>query len=237
MVKKIIKDIFRKLGFDIIPFNHVSHPTYRRFKLLSHHQIDLIFDIGANIGQYAQEVRKSGFAGKIISFEPVRSAYTELYKKSAKDSLWEAINIGIGNFDGQARINIAKESHSSSLLNILPASLSNCPSASIIGTEDITVNKIDSIIKNYWQLSNKLYIKIDTQGYEYNVIEGASFSLNKIFGLEVELSFITLYEGEILFNEMLQLLMDKGFKLMSINPGLCNYSTGQLLQADCIFYR
>jgi FkbM family methyltransferase len=237
MLGKHIRNFLYKFGFDIVRYSHISHPIARRMKLLSHYGIDLIFDIGANTGQYAQEIRKRGYKGKIISFEPVSSAYRELCKRAQQDPLWETANLALGDYDGSAEIHISRQTHSSSILTILPSSLSLSPDVAVVGTEEVTVRKIDSIMTNYWHPSQRLYVKIDTQGYEKQVILGAEQTLNDVIGLEMELSLVPIYAGEALFAEMLNLITGKGFSMMAINPGLSDYSTGRLLQVDCIFFR
>jgi hypothetical protein len=69
MLGKHIRNVLYKFGFDLVRYGHISHPVARRLKLLSHYGIDLIFDIGAKPGQYAQEIRKRGYTGRIVSLE------------------------------------------------------------------------------------------------------------------------------------------------------------------------
>jgi hypothetical protein len=80
-------------------------------------------------------------------------------------------------------------------------------------------------------------IKIDTQGYERRVFEGCKGSLDKIAGFQMELSLVSLYEGETLIQEMVDLLRKHGYKLMLLEPGHKNYKTGELLQVEVVFYR
>jgi FkbM family methyltransferase len=234
---KHFKKLFNKIGFDIRRYNYLSSPKLRRLKLLRQYDIDLIFDVGANIGQYGRELRESGYKGRLISFEPLSEAYNKLNKATIGDTLWEAVNIALGNFDGNSLINISCNSYSSSLLDILPSVVKNCPEAAYIDKQEVVVRKIDSIINNYWNQPARLYVKIDTQGYERNVIEGALSSLSKIIGFEMELSLITLYEGETLYIEMINYLFSKGYDIMSLDPGFSDNDTGRLLQVDCIFFR
>jgi hypothetical protein len=81
------------------------------------------------------------------------------------------------------------------------------------------------------------YMKIDTQGFEKNVIEGAKESLKDIKGLQLELSMVELYQGETLVTDMINYIEDKGFTLYSLEPGFYDTKSGQLLQVDGIFYR
>ena len=179
ILSKVLRELFHKAGFDIVRYSHLSHPIASRMKLLSHYTFDLIFDIGANIGQYANEIRKAGYKGKIVSFEPVKSAYHQLVRNAHDDPLWEPVNIALGNVDDISKINVSQETHSSSILRVLPSSLVNCPSAKIVETEEVTVKKVDSIARDYLRTAQRLYLKIDTQGFEKKVIEGAANCLRE----------------------------------------------------------
>lgn len=109
------------------------------------------------------------------------------------------------------------------------------------------INKILDVGANmgqYAQLARKLgfqgdivFLKIDVQGFEKNIIEGASLVLQKIKGIQIEMSLAELYEQEMLFFEMSNLLTGFGFKLYSLENGFYNLYTGQLLQVDRIFFK
>jgi len=106
--------------------------------------------------------------------------YKELKKEAENDPLWDTENFVFGNDDGKSEINIAGNSFSSSIFEMLPAHLQAAPKSAYIGKEEISVRKIDSIIVNYYRPEQRLFLKIDTQGYEKNVLEGATSSLDKI---------------------------------------------------------
>lgn len=237
MFRKFVKQAFRRVGFDLIRYNSVKHPVGRRLKLIDHHGIDLIFDIGANAGQFGRNIRELGYRGRIVSFEPVSSAYGRLIENASSDPLWETDNIALGNFDGESAINLAGNSFSSSLLNMLPMHENNAPESVYVGREKISVRKIDSIFSKYRRPDDKVYLKIDTQGFEKKVIEGAEQSLKDIIGVQMEVSLVPLYQGETLLADMIGFMSDKGFLLMSLEPGFSDVSTGRLLQVDCLFFR
>lgn len=237
-IKKVIREIFNKLGYDVVSFGTISYPLARRKKIIETYGINTVFDVGANIGQYGMQLRAIGYKGRIISFEPLSSAYEKLIFNIKNDKQWEAANYAIGSINGSAEINIAGNSYSSSVLEMLPSHLKSAPESKYIGKEKIEIKTLDSVFKYFINSDNeKILLKIDTQGYEKNVIEGASNSLKFIDTIQLEMSLIPLYEGELLFNEMYSLLYDKGYSLISIEPGFSDKETGQLLQVDGIFHR
>jgi len=237
MLKQTLRRIVRKTGFDIVRYERTVHPLARRLHLLSTHAIDLVFDIGANSGQYARQLRTAGFKGRIISFEPQVAAYKRLVKHAQHDPLWEVVNIALGDTDCEVKIHIAGNSLSSSLLEMLPSHIRSDPKSAYIGDERVTLRKLDSILDTYYRRGNKLYVKIDTQGFEKRVIAGAQTSLDKIVGIQVEMSLVPLYCGETLFTEMVRFLEHEGFTLMSVEPDFSDPTTGQLLQLDGVFFR
>ena len=152
--KEILQRLSKKFGFDIIGYNHNVHPLARRLKLISCNKINLIFDVGANTGKYARQMRELGYKGRIVSFEPVKSAYDRLLKNSNSDSRWETANIGLADYDGEAEINISRNMQSNSLLDILPAHIQNAPDSAYVNKEKIIIHKIDSTNVNKWVYPN-----------------------------------------------------------------------------------
>jgi hypothetical protein len=118
---------------------------------------------------------------------------------------------------------------------MLPTHLKSEPESIYIAQEEIEIKKIDSIFNSFCNKEDRVMIKIDTQGYEKNVIDGATESLNNIKIIQLEMSILPLYENEILFIEMINYLDKKGFQLFSLENGFSDLTTGQLLQVDGIF--
>ncbi len=135
------------LGFDIIKYPYPE--LDRRIKFLTTNNIDTVLDVGANIGQFATELRSIGYKGKILSFEPTKDAYQKLKKNAAADKNWMVYNYSLGDFDGETEINISKNWVSSSILNTLPQLTNSAPDAVFIKKEKITVKKIDTIFKEF----------------------------------------------------------------------------------------
>ena len=231
-VKRKFNSIF---GIELI-----KYPTAeldRRIKLLNHYKIDVVLDVGANIGQFGSELRNIGFAGKIISFEPTSEAFKKLEKMANNDDLWQINNFSLGEFDGETIINISKNSVSSSILKNLPQLIESAPNAVFTSTENIVVKKLDTIFDELQLDGKNIFLKIDTQGYESMVILGAENSLQKIAGLQVEMALIPTYEKSVPFHDLSQKLVNKGFKITSIESGYYDKITGKLLEVDGVFFR
>lgn len=214
-----------------------SYLLKNRIKLLNHNNIKTILDVGANTGQFAYYTRKLGYKNSVISFEPLSSAYSLLNQFARHDSKWSTENIAIGDVDGEIELNISANSQSSSILDMMPVHLECAPESEYIGKETVKIHKLDTIIDQYVENLETTFLKIDTQGFEQNVLIGAEESLKRIKGIQIELSMKELYKGELLFNEMINLIAEKGFIISSLEPGFHNKKTGQLLQVDSVFFK
>ncbi len=232
---KKIKNILNKLGWDV-----KRYPTYllkNRISLLEKNKINTILDIGANIGQYGLEMRKLGYRGNIISFEPLSSVFKELEKNLKNDANWHAQNLALGDKNETTEINISNTTASSSLLDMLPNHTNAAPETKYIKKEKIRVVTLDSIFSKICKPEDKVFLKIDVQGFEENMLRGAKESIKHVSGIQIELSIVPLYSNELLFDVMISYLNKLGFKLYSLEPGFSNPTTGQLLQVDGIFFK
>lgn len=237
-MKKFIKKILNLFGIDINRYNPSSNSSNQIVTALKQNNIDLVIDIGANIGQFAGELRSAGFSGKIISFEPLTDARKKLVKAAADDSHWVIHQqCAIGDFNGELVINIAGNSVSSSLLPMLDAHSKAAVNSTYISTEKIKVCKLDSVIENYLKVDQKFFIKIDTQGYEWQVLDGAIKTLNRAQGVLCELSLVPLYQNQRLWRDIVDRLESNGFMLWALQKGFSDPRTGQSLQMDGIFLR
>jgi FkbM family methyltransferase len=237
-LKKIIKTLFFKVGFDLHRLTVRSNPTYMLLKGIERFEIDLVLDIGANKGQFASELRTVGYRGRIVSFEPLSDAHKVLTEVAADDYDWTIHKRGaIGDIDGEVKINIAGNSVSSSLLRMLDSHASAAEGSAFIGSEYVPISRLDSVAQNYINESDRYFIKIDTQGFEWQVLNGGLDTLAKAQGVLCELSLIPLYEGQRLWLEILQRLKAEGFTLWSIQKGFTDSRDGRTLQVDAIFFR
>ena len=237
-LKQEIRKILWKAGYDISKFAPASHPLARRKRILSYYDIDTVLDIGANAGQFARQLREDmGYEKEIVSFEPMSSVFEVLQVNAAPDRRWRALNMALGDIDEEQTINIAGNSYSSSLLEMLPSHLKSAPESGYIDTETIKVRKLDSVFDSFCGSSKNIYMKIDTQGFEGQVLKGAEGSLQYIDTVQMEMSLVPLYEGEVPFREMYAIMNEKGYSLIAMETGFSDPESGQLLQVDGIFRR
>jgi FkbM family methyltransferase len=206
-------------------------------KLFHDHRISLVFDIGANAGQYVHELRTMGYRGRIVSCEPLSSPYAVIREASRHDPLWTCVQTAVGSVSGTATINIAGNSQSSSLLPMRSEHTEASPDSSYRGTEQVRVTTLDHLFAEFTKKSDTVFVKIDTQGYERFVLEGARQSIGAIAGIDLEMSFVPLYEGGWLFWDLLRYAENEGFVLTGLQPMFYHPVTGRVLQANGTFFR
>jgi len=233
---------FKKLalnyGIELRRYNPAQSQDARIARLIAHHGIDLILDVGANTGGFGSYMREIGFQGEILSFEPLEQAHTELTRVALSDERWHvAPRMALGSEDGTIEINVAGNSVSSSILPMHDAHAKAAPSSRYIGKQLVPLKRLDSISHPALMTNRKILLKIDTQGFEMSVLQGAAGLLPYVHGIQLELSLIPLYQGQPLYREIIEWLADQGFELWNVMPGFLDESNGRLLQFDGIFFR
>ena len=128
----------------------------------------------------------------------------------------------------------SKNSVSSSLKKINPIHTNADPKSKIIGTEIVKVKKLDDIFNNYYKKNKNILLKIDTQGYEYEVLKGSIKALKHINLIQVELSLINLYKNQVNWLEVLNFLEKKNFRVIKFFDGFKNKKNNEFLQIDCL---
>lgn len=238
MLKDAVRRAFALAGLDIRRRRPASSPEVALVAMLHTHHVNLVFDIGANTGQFGQQLRRSGYLGRIVSFEPSFQARRQLLRTAHDDRLWEvAPQMAIGSRDGEIELNLSRNSVSSSVLQMLDAHLSAAPGSAYGGTELVLLRRLDEVARPYLTGDSVMFIKIDTQGYEHEVLAGAGELTGAAAGFQLEMSLVPLYAGQRLYEEMMRNMQNLGFSLWSLHPEFLDPVTGRLLQVDAVFFR
>jgi FkbM family methyltransferase len=237
-LKLAAKSLFQSLGLEVrLTKNANTEETVLR-NLFRQIAPVAVLDVGANVGQYATMIRKLGFRGTIVSFEAIPAVHSTLSAAAALHENWLVAPCGaLGSSKGKIQINLSKNSVSSSVLPMRSIHLLAAPESLVIGTQTVEMNRLDDISVTGLAGSGPLFLKIDTQGYEKEVLKGAVSLLRRIEAIQVELSLIDLYEGAPDIVEMISFIKGSGYDLFSIVPGFKDLRSGRLLQADGFFVR
>lgn len=224
-------------GFYTIPKYHGKHPKEFRLEHITKNNYSILLDVGANTGQFGCEVRYHGYKGKIISFEPITTPYEKLCEVSSSDSLWTAYNLALGNFKQSTKINISQNSYSSSILKIHDKHVCAERDSRVIDSQTVNVELLDNLFPDLCTNKDKVFLKIDTQGYELAVLQGGLRALEFIAAIQVEMSFSLLYSNQALFYDIYNFLNENKFILVSLEPSFIDSRNNELLQVDGLFIK
>jgi FkbM family methyltransferase len=234
--RRLLRDVFHRAGLDVRRYR--PHPPHALPTLLDLYRVDTIFDVGANGGVSGEYFRNAGFTHTIVSFEPVSRFYEQLRQKASRDPRWLCERIAIGDVETEMDISVSGDSGgASSFLEMTANVTANAPELGYTGRERVQVRTIDSIIDRYYPIGDRLFLKLDVQGFEKRALEGATASLPRIVGMKVEMSLVQNYVGELLAGDMLPFFYALGFRLMGIEPAWGNPVTQELYQVDAILFR
>ena len=236
-IKETLRSLAEATGHEVRNTNVYTSPKLRHRLLFSQLQIDLVVDVGANTGQFARQCRAAGYRGKLISFEPSAAAHASLLQSAAADPLWNvADRMALGAPTGETEINIAANSFSSSILPMLDSHLSAAPESRYLHKEKVPLRRLDDVLPSD-NSSRRIFLKLDVQGYESQVLAGATQLLSQTLAVQLEMSLLPLYKGETLMPEICAMMAHNGFELWDLEPSFRNPTTGRLLQIDGIFTR
>jgi FkbM family methyltransferase len=208
----------------------------RLARLLRHERIDLVLDIGANTGQYARRLRQVGYTDRIVSVEPLSEAFNELERRCAEDPVWSARRLALGDRDGATELHVSANSCSSSLLQIRERHLRSAPEASFVSTETVPILRLGSLLHDL-PAAQRIFLKLDVQGYEMRVLRGAGDALNLVQGIQAELPLVSLYDGDSPWYQVIAFLASRSFELVGVDAGFEEPDSGRMLQLDATFTR
>jgi FkbM family methyltransferase len=210
----------------------------RHVRLMAAHGVSLVVDVGANTGQYGRQLRRAGFQGRIISAEPLSREFRRLDRRAGRDGQWSTVHAALGAGPGRVAVNVSRNSVSSSLLQMLDSHTEAAPGSGYVGTEQARVRTVDEVLGSHGVTpADRVFLKIDTQGYEGQVLDGAQDWLPRLTGVQVELSLLPLYAGQALLGDLLERLTAAGFDLWSLQPVFVDLRSERLLQVDGVFFR
>ncbi len=223
-----VHDLLRRVGYEVIPF-----PADR----LLRRSPDVLLDVGANEGQFAQAFRQRGFEGRIVSFEPVPAVFERLSRASAGDPAWAVRNEALGREEGRLPMHVANYDASSSILPPTDRMGEVADFLSFDTTAEVAVRRLDAVFDDVCRPGDRVALKVDTQGYESAVLAGAEGVLDRVDAVQLELSFLPLYQGEPPAETVMAWMRERAFVPAYLAPAFVQKPSRQWLQADVLFVR
>ncbi|MEI6843441.1 MAG: FkbM family methyltransferase [bacterium] len=229
-----LRKIIQKTGFDVLKFRPKPNPL----EWLKDKQIKTVLDVGANVGQFAKEIREFLPETKIISFEPLSDCFHKLTENMKDDNSFKAFNFALGEKDEVTTIHHSDYSPSSSILHMAHNHKSLFPHTKESRPEQITIKKLDDLdLITTEKLEQHILLKIDTQGFEDKVLKGAEKFLEHVTYIIIETSYIELYEKQPLFADIYSILTHKEFIYKGGLQQKMNGKTGQIISEDSLFVK
>lgn len=206
--------------------------------LLAKYQVNCVFDVGANAGQYGRRLRKLGYTGRIVSFEPTADAFAKLERAAKKDDDWMVFNVGLGRADSAQSIHVGWNTMNS----LLPPSdygKDRYLRFAKTNTEEIEIRRLDGMMQKALDgiADPRPYLKMDTQGYDLEVFAGAGERIAEFVGMQSEVAALRLYEGSSRMNEAIATYEGSGFEISGMYPVTREASTARVVEFDCVMVR
>jgi FkbM family methyltransferase len=233
--KRRLRKALRRAGIEVSRYRPAASQEGRVALLAQQLRISVMLDIGAHLGHYAQSIRDAGYTGRIYSFEPTSAVYSELSVRVADDPLWSCQRVAIGDVSGRATIYLGSDTQTSSLLPMEPITVDALGSVSYVGSETIDVRRLDELVSI--EPDDRLFIKIDAQGFEDRVMNGCEALMPSVQMVQIELAVVPSYSGEPDWRVVLDRLEGEGFEVFMLFPTFEHPATGQTLQIDAVLRR
>lgn len=229
MLASLVKRAARRAGFDVTR----RRPSF--VDLMRRNEITTVLDVGANEGQFAREIRDLGYEGRIISFEPIAAVYEVLIARSSRDPAWEAHRMALADLNGERAIAVSEKTVFSSFKRLSDFSETHFPGARAARWEMVQVARLDTFLSRHPLNLGTTYLKIDTQGFEKEVLVGAGEALGRIRVVQTELALRPLYQDQKRWFEIIQWMEDRGFRTALAKENGIDYERSELLELDVVF--
>jgi FkbM family methyltransferase len=221
----------RRLGFDVIRWPAGTDRGSRLSQLIARLGVDTVLDVGAHEGDWAAGLRRLGYGGRIVSFEPGAAAFESLARRAARDDRWEVRRAAVGAENGSVSLEVRRNSMMSSVRRVARVPAGYAEQVAVVRTEEVPMVRLDAA----WP-SGRVMLKCDTQGLDLDVIDGCGRHLDDVVLLQLELAFRATYEGQPEYLEALERLQARGFRPAILEPHWWD-EDGLLLEADCVLRR
>ena len=241
-VKGAIANILKDQGYTLAPDWKVQQLGLVRHlsKLFDACRIDCVLDVGANTGQFHDLLRKEvGFHGPIISFEPISENIERLRRQTEKDPNWHIHGYALGASRGEMSFNVMADTALSSFRTPTTSTLgANLKDNIVKRVDKVRVETLDNVlpeIREQFKVT-RLFLKMDTQGFDLEVVRGASNGLKDIILLQTEASVVPIYNGMPDYKKVIAELENLGFIISGMFP-VTPLGSPRLIEFDCIMLK
>lgn len=216
--------------------------TYLVESLVAHvlatYRVDVVIDVGANTGQYGRALRRAGYRGRIVSFEPVAGTFEELRRHAERDPDWTVHRMALGREDGSLAMNVVPGTLSSALppTDFGARRYERLQAATV---EHVPVRRLDGLLDELLTglPTPRPYLKLDTQGYDLEAFAGLGERAAEFVGMQSEVACLQIYDGMPRLPEALAAYEAAGFEVAGFHPVSRERRTARVLEFDCVMVR
>lgn len=226
---------------------HVVHMQLGRYlagehvgAVLRDMEINCVLDVGANHGQFGQMIRKTGYTGRIVSFEPLPHLAEHLHVHADPDPDWHVVHCALGDEDTEADMTVVAERGStSSLLPVSDFGKEWSPRLAGIRRETVPVRRLEDVFDDAVAGIDepRVYLKLDTQGYDLRVFAGAGDRIKNVVGMQSEIASLPIYDNMPRLPEAISTYEAAGFETTGIFPVSRDKKTPRMVEFDIVMIR
>jgi FkbM family methyltransferase len=206
--------------------------------ILRLYRVNCVIDVGANHGQYARRLRRAGYRGHIVSFEPVAETFARLEASSAADPRWTVHRCALGREESVVTMHVVPGTLSS-VLPPTPFGSDRYQQLRDPTSEDVPVHRLDALLDEVTAgiADRRLFLKLDTQGFDLEAFAGLGDRADELCGLQSEVAVMQIYEGMPMMPEAIATYEAAGFEITALYPVSRHSETGRVLEFDCVMVR
>jgi FkbM family methyltransferase len=229
-----VRSALARLGIEV--GSYTGSFAEHRTRLIEDAAVATVWDVGAHIGQYGARVRRQGYAGTLLSIEPGHDAFEKLSERARRDADWITKRVAVADVAGPGTLYISANGQSSSLLEMDERHIAASAQSRYVARESVGITTLDAIEA---ELSTKApyYVKLDLQGAEGLALRGGLSVLSRSVACEVELSFVSLYQGGGAWHDVVAYVEAQGFTICDVERVFFDQASRDLLQINALFRR
>lgn len=234
IVKARLKGLLHRAGWEITRYPAPDTLGWNLRAAIRNRQVRLVIDVGAHVGEFASLVRQAvGYDGQLVSFEPARESFERLSAEMAGDTRWTGHRLALGSADASLKLNAYENTVFNSFRDVNEFGREILPGEELTttGTESVEVRRLDEVVES----EGPILLKSDTQGYDLEVLAGATALMDRIEVIVLELPVRNIYEGAPTMLEMLTQLDDLGYELLTLAPVTRDPAYFRVIEFDGIF--
>jgi len=239
--RSALDTLAQRLGLRLLPTWRLKdwHAARRLGTLLRDLQIDCVLDVGANRGQYRDFLRTEvGYHGLIYSYEPQQARCDEMARRRGEDFHWQITRTALGREPGLLPLRVTEQDMFSSLLPPRTDAVAKMTGYNTTAAiEEVPVNTLRAVWPAVRAASGatRAFLKIDTQGFDLEVLAGAGDTLAEVPLIQTELSVQPLYAGAPSYLDAIAALTGRGYVLAGLHP--VSVDGAHLVEVDGLFVR